>query len=171
MNVIPNSMQEPVTRYELRMLVEILSNVDNMYIPEDSYRKQIGISRTQFYYLRKEGRFENGFHPSCRGCRKRSIHKFYNYHSGRIEIPGLNYTEQIVPMRKPRKSSGNKTQKLNSGETRITEIPNITIEDLVRATYEPIKFQPQILQNARLADISRFFTVITVPIVKNQISV
>jgi hypothetical protein len=137
MSVIPDFMNEPATRYELRMLFEILSNLDNIYIPEENYRKQIGISRTQFYYLRKEGKFDKGFHPATRGCRKRLIHRFFNMHSGRIEMPGLNYTEPIVTMRKPRKSSDKKVQKLNSGEIGTTEIPNITIEDLVRATYEP----------------------------------
>jgi len=126
--MIPNFMNEPVTRYELRMLVETISNLDNMYIPEKDYIKQIGISESRFYCLRKEGRFENGYHPATRGCRKRLIHRFFNMHSGRIEIPCLNYTEQIiVPMRKPRDVSGKNTIKISG----------ITIENIVKATYEP----------------------------------
>ncbi|GBU25401.1 hypothetical protein R83H12_02374 [Fibrobacteria bacterium R8-3-H12] len=115
--MIPNLMNQPITRREVRTLFEILSNTD-MYIPESDYRMLIGLSRTHFHYLRKLGRFDNGYHPSCLGGRKRLIHKFYNMNSGRIEIPGLNYTEPITPMRRPRNSSGKKAQKINLGEAR-----------------------------------------------------
>ncbi|GBU23853.1 hypothetical protein R83H12_00472 [Fibrobacteria bacterium R8-3-H12] len=113
--MIPNLINEPISRREIRTLFEILSNTD-MYIPESDYRLQIGLSRTHFHYLRKLGRFDNGYHPSCLGGRKRLIHKFYNMHSGRIEIPGLNYTEPITPMRKPRNSNGKKAQKIKNPE-------------------------------------------------------
>jgi len=116
-----------------------------MYIPENDYRKQINMSRTQFYYLRKEGRFDNGYHPATRGCRKRLMHRFFNMHSGRIEIPGLNCTESITPIRKPRKSSDKKAQKINPAGTGTTEVPNITIdENFVKGIYEQIEFRPQI---------------------------
>jgi len=99
----PNLLNQPMTRREFRTLFEILGKTDDMYISEESYRQQIGISRSRFFELRKLGRFENGYLPASRGCRKRKIHRHFNMHSGRIEIPGLDCSEPIVPMRKPRK--------------------------------------------------------------------
>jgi len=114
MSIVLNLLNQPITRREFRTLFEILSNTDDMYIPENTYRLQMGLSRSRFFDLRKEHKFDNGYHPSCLGCRKRKIHKYFNMHSGRIEIPGLDYTAPIVPMRKPRKSSGKKAQKLSN---------------------------------------------------------
>jgi hypothetical protein len=93
------SMDGPITRREVRTLVEVLSNT-NMYIKEDEYRRQIGMGRTNFYHLKKLGRFNAGTHPATLGGKKRLVHKFYNMHSGRIEIPGLDYMEPITPKRR-----------------------------------------------------------------------
>jgi len=111
-----SDLDSPVTKREIRTLVEILGNTE-MYIPEQKYREKIGISRTQFHNLRKLGRFNNGYHPACLGLRRRLIHEFYNLHSGRIEIPGMNYTEPVTPLRKPRTRNAKKAQKINLGET------------------------------------------------------
>jgi len=40
--------------------------------------------------------------------KKRKIHKYFNMQSGRIEIPSLDCSDPIIPMRKARKSSGKK---------------------------------------------------------------
>jgi hypothetical protein len=96
------SMDGPITRREVRTLVEVLSST-NMYIKEDEYRRQIGMGRTNFYHLKKLGRFNAGTHPATLGCKKRLIHKFYNVYSSRIEIPGLDYMEPITqPKRRGR---------------------------------------------------------------------
>jgi len=108
MSIVPNLLNQPMTRREFATLFELLSNTDDMYISENDYRQQIGLSRSRFFDLRKLGRFENGYHPASKGCRKRKIHKYFNMHSGRIEIPGLDCSDPIIPMRKPRKSNGKK---------------------------------------------------------------
>jgi len=107
MSIMPDLMNSPITRRDFATLFVILSSMD-MYISENEYRQKVGLSRSRFYELRKLGRFENGYHPASKGCRKRKIHQCFNMHTGRIEAPSLDCSTPVIPMRKPRKSSGKK---------------------------------------------------------------
>jgi len=115
---------QPPTRIEIRTLFELLSKIE-MYITEPAYYKIIGIKKPQFDKLRHKDKFKNGtitikFTYGSRKCLKRFIHKYYNMHSGRIELPGLDCIEPLPP-KEPRKSSGKKNNKLNSAEIRTNE--------------------------------------------------
>lgn len=98
-------LNEPITRREFRTLFAILCQSD-MYIKECEYRALLGVSRSTYWGWKKLGLLNNGYYPATLGCKKRLINRFYNVNTGRIEIPGLNYTEPIKPARKPRRSSG-----------------------------------------------------------------
>jgi hypothetical protein len=103
-----NKMNQPASRDDIREFLEAVSKAD-MYIKESCYRSLIGLSRTHFYYLKKRGKFDNGYSPNSHG-RKKFIHRFYNMHLGKIVLPGLNYTEPVTPMRKVRISNTKKTR-------------------------------------------------------------
>ena len=94
------SMDAPMTRREFRTLFEILSRNSNQWLKADEYRRLIGMGRTQFYHLKKMGRFDKGTHPATLGCKHRLIHEDFNMHSQRIEIPGSDYSEPITPKRR-----------------------------------------------------------------------
>jgi len=116
--------EDTPTRIEIRNLFELLSKTE-MYITEPAYYKTIGIEKTLFHELRHEDKFKNGtitikFTYGSRKRLKRFIHKYYNMHSGRIELPGLDCIEPLPP-EEPRKSSGKKNNKLNFAKIRTNE--------------------------------------------------
>jgi hypothetical protein len=58
------------------------------------------MGKTQFNYLKKTGRFDAGTHPATLGSRRIRIHKFFNMHSQKIELPEEEKTNQsVVPIK------------------------------------------------------------------------
>jgi len=88
-----NSSNRPVSLRDLEQLLNAVST-GSFYVKPDEYRHITGLGRTQFYYLKKSGRFDAGIHLATLGGRYVLIHKM---HSGRIGISGLDYTEPITP--------------------------------------------------------------------------
>jgi hypothetical protein len=95
------SMDAPMTRREFSTLYDILCRKsDELWLKADVYRRKIGMGKTQFYHLKKMGRFDKGTHPATLGCKHRLIHEHFNMHSQRIENPGKDYSEPITPKRR-----------------------------------------------------------------------
>ncbi|MDR2580079.1 MAG: hypothetical protein LBC85_03690 [Fibromonadaceae bacterium] len=111
--MLDNPMNEPITRRELKMLAEILRNSNSdTYICEVEFMRQAKISRGTFYNLKKLGKLNSGTHPATLACRKRRLHKRYDFRSGRI----LDCIEPAVP--KPDRKKEKKkaaTQKKETG--------------------------------------------------------
>jgi len=148
MSEIPDLMKAPVTRDEFRMLFERLSYL-KMYIPEKAYYEQIGIGRTHFYNLRNKGKFDKGYHPDTpRNYRKRRfIHRFFNMHSGQIEIPGLNCTKPIEPMQKPRKPR-KKTKKITKKMSMMYEKYE-RFKQRAKSSHRPLSVYERLKQRAK----------------------
>ncbi|MDR2584065.1 MAG: hypothetical protein LBC75_11340 [Fibromonadaceae bacterium] len=124
---IPDLKNQPPTRREILTLFELLSNT-KMYIPKKSYYQKMGINKSRFNKLKKEGEFDKGF---LSGSGKKLIHRYYDMKSKKPLLPGLDYVEPIEP-KKPRKRRCKKAQKLtgtnenaNAIKEETTEIPNI----------------------------------------------
>jgi hypothetical protein len=93
------SMDAPMTRREAKTFIEIaIRKSSELWLKADEYRRLIGMGKTQFWHLKKLGRFDKGTHPATLGCRKRLICEYFNMHTQRIEIPGM-YGEPITPKR------------------------------------------------------------------------
>jgi hypothetical protein len=60
----------------------------------------IGLGKTQFNYLKKLGRFAAGTHKATLGSRRILIHRYFNYHSQKIEWFGA---EKIIPNKRDKK--------------------------------------------------------------------
>jgi hypothetical protein len=76
----------PATSHDINQLLTAVST-ESLYIKSEAYRRQIKMSKTQFNYLKKTGRFDAGTHPATLGSRRIRIHKFFNMHSQKIELP------------------------------------------------------------------------------------
>jgi hypothetical protein len=80
------SIDKPATLCDIEQLI-ITVRTDNSFVKSEEYRRLIKISKTQFSYLKKLGRFDRGTHKATLGCRHILIHKNFNMHSQRIELP------------------------------------------------------------------------------------
>jgi len=107
------SMDAPMTRREAVTLMAILQSTEDLWLPMDKYRRNvIGLGPTQFWKLKKEGRFIKGTHPATLGFRKQLIHRYFNMYAQRIIYPGV-YSEPIT--RKQRGKNGKKDKEGNAG--------------------------------------------------------
>ncbi|MDR0517372.1 MAG: hypothetical protein LBH25_10060 [Fibromonadaceae bacterium] len=105
----------PVKLSDIEQLLTAVST-ESFYIKSEEYRKLICLGKTQFNYLKKLGCFDRGTHKSCLGNRRIRIHRYFNYHSQKIEWFGA---EKIVPSKRGRKHG--QTQKAKAAEN--AEIP------------------------------------------------
>jgi len=113
----PDLKNQPPTRREILTLIELLSNT-NMYISKKSYYQQMGIGKSRFNKLLKDGEFDNGFLP---GSGKKLINRFYDYKSKKPVIPELDYVEPIEP-KKPRTRRCKKAQQLTGTDENVNAI-------------------------------------------------
>jgi hypothetical protein len=94
-----NSSNRPVSLRDLEQLLNAVST-GSFYVKPDEYRRITGLGRTQFYYLKKSGRFDAGIHPATLGRKRILIHKFFNIRSQKIEWFGI---EKVIPNKRGRK--------------------------------------------------------------------
>jgi hypothetical protein len=93
------SINRPASLRDLERLLKVVS-AENFYVKPETYRRIIGFGRTQFYMLKKAGRFDAGMHPATLGSKHILIHKNFNMHSQKIEWFGI---EKITPNKRSRK--------------------------------------------------------------------
>ncbi|MDR2554254.1 MAG: hypothetical protein LBC64_02390 [Fibromonadaceae bacterium] len=82
-------MLEEMASYMFGYMTNKVLLGEEYYINEKDFRELIGLGVTQFYKLKKIGKFNKAMHPATKGGKRVKYHKFFNRHSQKIELPGV----------------------------------------------------------------------------------
>jgi hypothetical protein len=148
--MIDFSKNRIATIADIEQLLTAISS-ENFFVDCTTYRKILGIGKTQFSYLKKIGRFDLGTHKATLGSRRIRIHRYFCPSAQKI----IWFPEKVTPLKKRGKNKA-------TGKPASVEVSKPkTINSLIKAggnnMEKSIKIKPQeALQQQKLLNQKPF---------------